>query len=339
MRHIILVILVIICIDTISCAQTSNDFRVQENREDSIFIAYFCDYFPRMNHLHIGYGSSVIKWLENNFNDFHSCASKINYGPNCDTSKYCLPWSIESQISVPKESEQFPTTIEELLNEGKVRQSRTGPLAKGNEHILEVTTGDDEVMLVWMIFDKHYKENNFDKIAQWFYKEMPTEYGDQGIDIKVPKVYSRNGNTKGSTYIIRYENDYELYDSQVLRIDNLRLPGLKQFLKEPIQDAEKFYHLSKLRSNEKTLSERTLIDHLVKIEKRGNKGYGFPSKVSKKASKHMIEVISEFKDNTNDIYSTSSYSRWIIFDDLWIEKNYDLAMSIINMKLNCSVLD
>jgi len=97
--------------------------------------------------------------------------------------------------------------------------------------------------------------------------------------------------------------------------------------------------LSKLRSSEKTLSERTLIDQLVEIEKRDNKGYGFPSKLSKKASKHMIEIISEFKENTNDIYSTSSYSRWIIFDDLWIEKNYDLAMSIIDMKLNCSVLD
>ena len=337
MRVIIIVLWLVFSINVETTAQQSNVYPVTENTEDAIYIAYFCDYFPRMNHLHIDNGSSVIEWLGKNWSDLHSCSSRIHSGHDCDTTKYCLPWSLESQISVAEGPDSFPASVDELISDGKVRHDRDGPLARGNEHILEVRTGDDEVMLVWMVFDEYFKENHFDKVALWFHDEMPTQHGSDGLEIEIP-TYPVKGNATGSTYIVYYENEYELYGNQVLKIENLRLPELGQFLNKPIQQAGHFYQLAKLQESNQYNPQLTLTDNIVSAEKKGNASYGLPSKVSKTESNHMIEVISEFGDGTEDLFSTSSFSRWLIFDDLWIEENHDLALSIINMRNNCSVI-
>ena len=109
-------------------------------------------------------------------------------------------------------------------------------------------------------------------------------------------------------------------------------------MNKPIQQAGQFYQLAKLQESNQSNPQLTLIDNIVSAEKKGNASYGLPSKVSKTESNHMIEVISEFGDGTEDLFSTSSFSRWLIFDDLWIEENHDLALSIINMRNNCSVI-
>jgi len=328
---------------TTQYSQSSNVVTESANSKDSIYIAFFCDYFPRMTHLHLGYDSSVVSWLKHNWDDLHSCSSKILSGSsNCDSTKYCLPWSIENQISFPDSLGEFPQTIKELLSinssEGEIRH---GPHAKGNEHIIEVVTGDDEVSIVWMVFDEHYKSNHFDKIAMWFNSEMPTDFGEEGRIINVPDTYPISGQSKGATYLLKYQNEYEYYSSgEVIKIDGIRLPELGEFLMKPVTQPNKYYRLSSIYDFMKNSSNKNLYDVLMEMSNELDSSYGKPSKLISNESEHMFEVIAEFPDDPNkNKYSTSSYARWLVFDDLWIEKNYDLAKSIIGMRLNGSVMN
>lgn len=328
---------------TYQYSQSSNVDTTLIESKDSIYIGFYCDYFPRMTHLHIGYGSSVINWLKHNWEDLHSCSSKILKGSsNCDTTKYCLPWSIENQISLSDSLSEFPQTINDLLTKNSFGGGiRNGSHARGNEHILEVVTGDDEVTIVWLVFDEHYKQNHFDKVAIWFNDELPTDFGEEGRIVDVPDTYPISGKSKGATYMLKYQNEYEYYDSgQVIKIDGIRLPELGDFLLESVIQPDKYYRLKSIYDYMNENTNKNLYDVLQEMSNVPDEFYGRPANLISNKSKHMIEVIAPFPNRFyKNKYSTTSYARWLLFDDLWIEKNYDLARAIINMRLNGSVID
>jgi len=342
-RSLYLTAIIFLLSFTNSNSQSSKVETELTNGKDSIYIAFFCDYFPRMTHLHVGYDSSVVNWLKHNWADLHSCSSKILSGSSdCDTSRYCLPWSIESQISIPDSLSEFPKTIKELLSiDSRGGGIRNGSHVRGNEHIIEVVTGDDEVAIVWMVFDKHYKINHFDKIAIWFYDEMPTGFGLEGRIVDVPDVYPIKGESEGATYLLKYQNEYERYSTgQVIKIDGIRLPDLEDFLLKPVSQPEKYYKLNSIYDYLKNSNNQNLYDGLMEMSNETDSIYGKPIRIISNESEHMIEVIAEFSETPNqNKFNTSSHSRWLIFDDLWIEKNYDLAKSVISMRLNGSLMN
>lgn len=324
-----------------SYSQESDNRVFVESEEDSVYIAFYCEYFPRMTHLHVSQESSVIEWLENNWSDISSVFPKDKSGPYCEENKLCAHYGL--CVAQQKNNNAiFPTSISSFLLSNNYKLNGIDTILS-NENVIEIKTDDDEIFINWMVFDKKYKQENFNKVALWFYDELPTKFGSKGTELKVKQKVEIKGNSEGKTYIIPYLYEHKLDFKSVIEIDGMRIPELTDFIRTGNESIKSNYELFKIYKLLESDSSLGLIDALEKNVSTDEENYLLFQNSNSTSSKHFIDIIGEFwfpnYKYTREEFRNSAYKRWLIFDDLWVEENIDLAKSIVNMRTSQSIIN
>lgn len=219
-----------------------------------------------------------------------------------------------------------------------------------DEQCLKVCTDDDEIELAWFMFTEVYKQENEAELSIWFQDKLPIKFGVQGELVSVKNEILPKGNNEGCTYFV----SCSIYDSShfedlegAFKLENIRLPDLISHLNNNelhLGDDENYSYglgeLEYLQYISQKLNIRNLKDVLkVFVEKPITEiqGVNFTTLSiddfgNLELRNNTDESILNYSEHICEMCINSLgefYSYVIIFDDLWVEKNRDLANSII----------
>ncbi len=311
-----------------------------------IYLAYRSAYFPNARFIKAFNEESILSWFQKNWEVFtkEGAAESKEYIEVLGTAIYGFPiWQIDDEPvpSKPKDFLELKSIIEKYIYNNEI---------SGNENCLKVLTDDDEIELAWFMFTEKYKQENIENLQVWFSEEIPTDFGIKGQKLDAGKEILPKGNQEGCTYFI----SCPIYDSAnfedlegTYKIENIRLPDfLNHILTNRLTYADEEAYTSTLneinyikhiakKTQSKDLREvldifsrkpitalqdtaykRLSIEELLKME------------LSNKEEKSILNYSEHFCEiciNTLGVF----YNYWILFDDLWVEKNQTLARSIL----------
>ena len=257
---------------------------------------------------------------------------------------YGMPLCNE-EAPVPETLSELKSAIEEYAYCEEVKVSK---------NCLQVLTDDDEIELVWYVFDENYANRYPEKVSLWLNPILPTSYGNNGLPIKVkntkmiPKGSEKGYVCYGSSSI--YDSSHLSDLEGMVRIEGIRLPQLPDYLRSnsfvpapPEGEYAAFNELRLLQFLAKQMPTAELKEILgqaaklpisdlldsIKIEELDSQGLNDimklnmrndPSKSVVQSSPHLCEW------STNALGEFQNYC--VLFDDLWVEKNEALANSI-----------
>lgn len=203
---------------------------------------------------------------------------------------------------------------------------------------IQVHTDDDEVELAWYVFDEHYKNENMDKVALWFYQELPTQI-TQAVDFEIKNDELEEfalGESEENSYLIANT----IYDSEnfeaikSLKISGSNLIELAQNLKVYQFTDDYKYGLDVLKLL-KAISKKDIItnnqDLFQEFAKYNLEGIGDFDNInfkhqegvdSIKVSEHLIEI----GVSSMGVF----YNYYVLFDEKWAESYPELANSLIH---------
>jgi|GEM_PF-1774112 len=327
-----------------------------------LYFAYRTGYEPNLRYIKEFESDSIFDWFISNWETL----TNDNYSELLGTIVYGFPIRVEPKAKPKPKKQSFfdkifgkkqtvepidnteiekPKNFEELL-EFLINGLYSNEI-EGNQHCIKVATDDDEIELAYFVFDDLYKTKNEEKLAIWFNPELPTKFGTVGKELKTnfPKI-SVKGNSEGCTYFLSspiYDGS-NLEDMTVIKIDGVRVDGIINYLKnnelEEIEGVlypiDELNYIKKIANELKTGDLRTILDVFAKYpitelqdievneqslnEIKEKDFNNLPEKSIVNISEHLVEI----SVNSIEIF----YNYYMIFDDLWIEKNEVLAESI-----------
>lgn len=318
----------------------------KQSEKMNIYLAYRSAYFPNSRFVKEFKEESILNWFQKNWEVFtkEDAEESDEYIKLLGTHIYGFPiWQVDDEPipSLPKNFVELKSVIKKYTYSSEII---------GDEECLKVLTDDDEIELAWFIFTESYKQKNIDDLSLWFSETFPLQAGIEGCKLAVDREFLPKGSKKGCTYIV----SCPIYDGANLedlegayKIENIRLPDfLNHILTNELtckneeeytftlREVEFIKHIAEksgckdLREVLEIFSKRPItelheedykeltFDELLNLELRNDE-----EKSILNYSNHFCEIcinsIGEF------------YNYWIIFDDLWVEKNKSLAKSIL----------
>lgn len=316
-----------------------------------IYFAFRSGYEKTSRYVKVFEANSVLDWFQTNWNSFqeeYSCENEI-----LGVHVYGFPIEDEEleegqKVKPPKSISQLKSLIEEYIYSNEI---------KANTNCIQVLTDDDEIELAWYVFDEIYAEKYPDKVDIWFNEYLPQNFGSNGKILKKKcNLVLPKGNKKGCIYYgsSSYYDGGNIESLEGLyKIDNIRLPDILDYLRTKDiklkEETEFCYGLDELKLMQyvakqlpkagiaeifnilqqipltefdrgdidiKDIDEHTLTDVLK-------------SQNSKKiVSENSFMKISEHCYEWNTIGMDTFHNYFVLFDDLWVEKNETLANSL-----------
>lgn len=242
-----------------------------------------------------------------------------------------------------------PSTNEELFEIIRVFVYNNEVI--GNEDCIQVFTDDDEIELAWYIFIENYKTNNPYKVKIWFEKNIPINYGEIGksLEYETNIIQPEIQEGKGKIYFISCPiEDSESLSSLdgIYEINGIRLPELLEYLRANeinyeeedkwiigLRDLKYIQHIARQIPNG---SIDEILSFIVKYPLGELGGSDFEELSLKQIEEVLRDYDSKksFFQKSKHFYEISMhhysyfYNYMIIFDDLWLEKNEELGLSI-----------
>lgn len=307
-----------------------------------IYLAYRSAYLPNSRHLKEFEEDSILSWFQKYWEIFTKEDSK-DYVDVLGVDIYGFPiWQIDDE-PVPDKPENFRTLI------SLVEKYFYNNEVEGDEDCLRVLTDDDEIELAWFLFTEKYKQENWEKVSIWFHPDIPSGFGETGHELEIDKLILTKGKNTGSMYFV----SCPVYDSENLetlegayKIEGVRLPDLVEYLMNSelsCSDSDNvMYGLDELKFIQylSRNSENPTLEKLIDICSRvslttldGRDYNGFTvNQLLELAQKERLgesKILSTAHFCEVCFSSTFHYDYWVIFDDLWVEENLDLAKSIL----------
>lgn len=214
-----------------------------------------------------------------------------------------------------------------------------------DEHCIQVLTDDDEIELAWYVFDETYKNANMDKLALWFYENLPTQVNsnkDFELEVELPQI--KVGDSDDCCYLI----DNTIYDSANSEdITSIQILGTN------LVDLMKNLKSVKFNDDNYDFNVLKLIQS-ISI----NENIDDTNKVLTEFVKYDLSQIGDFqnlsiKDNIDyNKVSVSNhiaelcvvsmgcfYNYYVLFDNKWANSYPELAKSLINFGINWQFIE
>jgi len=206
-----------------------------------IYFTYRSAYIPNSRHVKVFEGNSVLSWFQQNWD--------LLSGENDEDKKLLGTYVYGFPISNYKDGLKVPApeTISELKD--KISKYVYSNEVLADEHCLQVFTDDDEIQLVWQVFDEDFAKANMDKVSLWLAEDLPTDFApvpNEKIKGKATKIKPK-ANKSGTTYFLLaniYDSD-NLADAGAYKIEGLRIPDLPEYFRTTVmkcQWEEELYH-------------------------------------------------------------------------------------------------
>lgn len=210
---------------------------------------------------------------------------------------------------------------------------------QSSDDYIEVWTDDDEIELIWCVFTETYKNQNMDKLAIWFYENLPTQIncnGDFELGVKLPQI--NIGNSDECCYLIANT----IYDSEnsegiaSIQIKGTNLIDLVKNIKSvKINDGYGFDVLKLIKAisikddaddvNQVLANfvkyDLSLIGDFEKLEPKNDTDF---AKVM--LGQHIAELCV--------VSMGCFYNYYVIFDNHWANSYPELAKSLIDFGMN-----
>lgn len=310
----------------------------------NIYIAYRTGYKANYRQMASFQAESILDWFQQHWQTLQSDKYKDLLGFDI----YGLPlYQVKEneEIAKPQNMDELSDSIQRLVYCNELH---------ADEHCLQVLTDDDEIELAWYVFDETYKQQNMDKLAVWFTKGDLPSLGElsvastqsKQIDIAdLPRLSLANDADK-ATYLVASPiyDGANLEDTCAVKLEGVRLPELiaKLVEIEEFEDDEIYTATSTLEylqtiakainSNDITKIiavfnqyPATEVDEIsietfeeLKEQSLGNE----PEKSLLNINEHLIEL----GINSMGAY----YNYYVMFDDLWVADNEQLATSLLH---------
>lgn len=310
-----------------------------------IYFAYRTGYLPNTRHLKVFEANSILEWFQTHWYILTDSKSDA-YAELLGIRVYGIPlWNDEEEIPVPESISELRESIEQYAYCEEV---------KGNASCLQVLTDDDEIELAWHFFDEGYVNRYPEKTSLWLTPTLPIDFGTNGLKLanKTSLVLPK-GTGQGTVY---YASS-SIYDSSnleglegIYRIDGIRLPQLLDYLRSNILERKstesysttftELKFLQFLAKQMPTADLKGVLDQASQIPISNVTGsinmdeldcYSLedilmldlqnqPAKSVVRASEHLYEW------STNQM--GEFYDYFVLFDDVWVEKNEALAKSL-----------
>lgn len=311
-----------------------------------IYFIYRSAYIPNSRHTKAFEANTVLDWFKNNWqqlNDDEGYSGLLGI-----SHVYGFPFSDYKDgqpISEPSSLTDLRDKIEKYVYSNEVHTQ---------EHCVEVHTDDDEIELMWAVFDEIYLNENKDKVSVWFNDELPVSFSDTLFNGEVDSEKVSPEGKEGScrTYYLSssiYDsgNFEDLYKPHVLT--GVSLPGLLDYFRNSndintSEDDESYYRkteIAYLQQLCKLYPDKDLKDIIttfskinfteindnfdeenmdkVTVEFLEEKEKTSEGKSIARVSSHLIEVM---------IHWSEFYDYVVIFDDYWANTHPELARSL-----------
>lgn len=322
-----------------------------------IYFAFRSGYEKTSKYMKTFEAESVLDWFQSNWDAFqgeYGCEEQL-----LGVHIYGFPIDDEEleqgqKVPPPKNLAQLRAKIEEYIyfNEIKVQVN-----------CIQVLTDDDEIELAWYVFDEIYANQYPEKVAAWLNDYLPQDFGDEG---KLLGGKFINILPKGSDKGCIYYGSSSIYDGGnfedlegLHKIDNVRLPEFLNYLRNHkvhtksnkgistgLEELKFFQFIAKQLPNADfkeilgvigtiPLTEFNEIDMddihdytLEEVLKMGLAESELPQSSIIRVSEHCCEWNTVIRLPTNGILEDSFCNYFVLFDDLWVEKNKALAQNL-----------
>jgi len=304
-----------------------------------IYFAYRSAYIPNLRHVKVFEGNSILSWFQENWSLL------------ADENQDLLGTYVYGFASFDESKMLSPQNISDLKD--KISKYVYSNEVLADEHCLQVFTDDDEIGLVWQVFDEEFARANMDMVSLWLNESLPVDFAlvpNKKIKGKATKI-SPKGSKSGTTYFL-FANIYDgdnLADGGAYKIEGLRLSDLPEYFRTTIMKckSEEIYYtelqfvqrlfqlLLDSSSVYEALAKYSIPEALDYLNDLGMEVTDFtmdvlsnaglrntPEKSIVNTSEHLVEI----SVNSLDIF----YNYIIIFDDLWMSKHSSLAKSMIH---------
>lgn len=322
-----------------------------------IFFAFRSGYEKASKYIKEFEADSVLDWFQSNWDAFqgeYGCEENV-----LGVHVYGFPIEDEDleegqKVPAPKSLAQLKSKIDEYIYSNEIKTS---------VNCIQVLTDDDEIELAWYVFDEIFKDKYPEKVAIWDNEYLPHEYGEIGQLLKgtyveiLPKDKDKGCVYYGSSSI--YDGANFEYLEGLYKIENIRLPSFLNYLRNneinlkkdnedscgfnellffqfvakqlPNSDFQEILeYLGKIPLTEfntigiEAINDYTLAE-VLELEKAEN---NLPKNSFIKVSKHCCEWNTVTLCPLNDELVDTFHNYFVLFDDLWVEKNELLAKNL-----------
>lgn len=299
-----------------------------------IYFAYRTGYQPNNRFIKEFEADSVLDFFQKYWNKF----TADDYEEFLGTDIYSFPiqkYDGENDTTIIPAIPQSMTELTDELNNCLY----VNDLQSSDDYV-EAWTDDDEIELIWCVFTETYKNQNMDKLAIWFYENLPTQVNsnkDFELEVELPQI--KVGDSDDCCYLI----DNTIYDSE----NSENITSI-QILGTNLVDLVKNIKSVKFNDDNYDFNALKLIQS-ISI----NENIDDTNKVLTEFVKYDLSQIGDFqnlsiKDNTNyDKVSVSNhiaelcvvsmgcfYNYYVLFDNKWANSYPELAKSLINFGIN-----
>lgn len=234
-------------------------------------------------------------------------------------------------VGVPKDFAQLVSIIEQYVYCNEVI---------GDNDCLQVLTDDDEIELAWYVFSDDYKNANLDKVALWFYDELPValpkdeqhnpSLGNEWLgDVTTIDI---TANEQKCTYLMActiYDSG-NLEDITVKALTGVHLPKLPESLAtlpDILPDKNGYYDYGvDVVQALQYFAKQGSTDIFVDFAKHNLESWqGSTGNLSKAHHIRRDTHCMEIRVNTFEDY----HNYYVLFDDVWAAAYPDLAKSLL----------
>lgn len=130
-----------------------------------IYFAYRSAMLPSQRHIKVFDADNVLDFFVKNW---QALTDEDSAKALLGIDVYGFPvsdYESDEPVAAPQDFNELKWVIEQYVYCNEVL---------GDNHCLQVLTDDDEIELAWYVFSDDYKNANMDKVALWFYDELPT---------------------------------------------------------------------------------------------------------------------------------------------------------------------
>lgn len=310
-----------------------------------IYFTYRDGYTPGNRVIRVFEANSIIEWFVSNWEQLNDTPEKaealLGFRP------YGFPFS-DSETEEPVGA---PDGIDELLEH--IENYTYSNDVEGDAHHITVQTDDDEIELVWMVFDETYARENPEQTTIWLAPALSQTFADAPVAAPLPATpVTPPGAGAGMTYF-GFSN---IYDGDnigglegLFAIPGVRIPELETYFRnaEPVSDDDastygnsELAFLQRMAQLHPELNGEALFREIAKyplnvITEGSDPGEiaeldaetleemelgNDPEKCTVRYSPHLVEL------HTNNVGVFYNYV--VIFDDLWLNANPQLGKSV-----------
>lgn len=310
-----------------------------------IYFVYRDGYTPGNRVTRVFEAANMFDWFISNWEMLNDSGEKAE--ALLGVVPYGLPFSdseTEEPVDAPGDVDELPEYIETYSYSNEV---------SGDAHHIMVQTDDDEIELLWMVFDETYARENPEATAIWLEPALSQTFADAPVAAPLPATPVKPAGTgEGMTYFgfsTIYDGDNLGGLEGLFAIRGVRVPELETYFRnsDTVSDDDAstygnselaflqrmaqlypelngealFREIAKYPLN--IITEGSDPEEIAELDAEALAAMDLgndPEKCTVRYSPHLVEL------NTNNVEVFYNYV--VIFDDLWLNANPLLGKSV-----------